>query len=189
MQKMCRGTFPKLRVSYFNFARFNTSPLYYLRAWPWLPSIFLDKSGRGRNLCPHPRQFILSLLQIQIFLRCQSNRYHSIHWVCQLKAAVRNLSDLSKSRNDQRIKGIWRCQQSRFLFPNLSRKDSASRVMHDLLRLKSLYVFNEISCFAALPCQWYQVGHSRKKFVCPPSAYVGILLLLTNLFNAGWILK
>ena len=24
---MCRGTFPKLRVSYFNFARFNTSPL------------------------------------------------------------------------------------------------------------------------------------------------------------------
>ena len=131
MQKMCRGTFPKLRASYFNFARFNTSPLYYLRAWHWLPSIFLDKSGRGRNLCPHPRQFILSLLQIQIFLRCQSNHYHSIHWVCQIKAAVRNLSDLSKSRNDQRIKGIWRCQQSRFLFPNLSRKDPASRVMHD----------------------------------------------------------
>ena len=171
------------------FARFNSSSLYYLRAWHWLPLIFLDKSGRGRNLCPHPQQFILSLLQIQIFLRCQSNHYHSIHWVCQIKAAVRNLSDSSKSQNDQQIKGIWRRQQSRFLFPNLSRKDPASRVIHDLLRLKSLYVFNEISCFAALPCQWYQVGHSRKKFVCPPSPYIGILLLLTNLFNAGWILK
>ena len=32
-------------------------------------SIFLDKSGRGRNLChsQHPRQFILNMLQIQIF--------------------------------------------------------------------------------------------------------------------------
>ena len=178
--KTCRATFPKSRTSYFRFARFNLSSLYYLRAWHWLPLIFLDKSRRGRNLCPHPRQFILSLLQIQIFLRCQSNRYHSIHWVCQIKAAVRNLSDSSKSQNGQ---------QSRFLFPNLSRKDPASRVIHDLLRLKSLYVFNEISCFTALPCQWYQVGHSRKKFVCPPSPYVGILLLLTNLFNAGWILK
>ena len=31
--------FPKSRASYFCFARFNTSPLYYLRAWhklqPW----------------------------------------------------------------------------------------------------------------------------------------------------------
>ena len=25
--------FPKSRASYFRFARFNTSPLYYLRAW------------------------------------------------------------------------------------------------------------------------------------------------------------
>ena len=47
------------------------------------PSIFLDKSGRGRNLCRHPQQFILSMLQIQIFLRRQSNRYRSIHCVCQ----------------------------------------------------------------------------------------------------------
>ena len=47
------------------------------------PSIFLDKSGRGRNLCRHPRQFILSMLQIQIFLRRQSNRYRKIHCVCQ----------------------------------------------------------------------------------------------------------
>ena len=43
------------------------------------PSIFLDKSGRGKNLCQHPQQF----LQIQIFLRCQSNYYRSIHCVCQ----------------------------------------------------------------------------------------------------------
>ena len=28
------------------------------------PSIFLDKSWRARNLCQHPRQFILSMLQI-----------------------------------------------------------------------------------------------------------------------------
>ena len=47
------------------------------------PSIFLGKSGRGRNLCRHPQQFILSMLQIQIFLRRQSNRYRSIHCVCQ----------------------------------------------------------------------------------------------------------
>ena len=47
------------------------------------PSIFLDKSGRERNLCRQPRQFILSMLQIQIFLRRQSNRYRSIHCVCQ----------------------------------------------------------------------------------------------------------
>ena len=45
-------------------------------------SSFLDKSGRGRNLCRHPQQFILSMLQIQIFLRRQSNRYRSIHCVC-----------------------------------------------------------------------------------------------------------
>ena len=47
------------------------------------PSIFPDESGRGRNLCRHPRQFILSMLQIQFFLRRQSNRYRSIHCVCQ----------------------------------------------------------------------------------------------------------
>ena len=47
------------------------------------PSIFLDKSGRGRNLCRHPRQFIMSMLQIQIFWRRQSGRYRSIHCVCQ----------------------------------------------------------------------------------------------------------
>ena len=45
------------------------------------PSIFLDKSGRGRNLCRYPRQFILSMLEIQIFLWRQSNRYRSIHCV------------------------------------------------------------------------------------------------------------
>ena len=47
------------------------------------PSIFLDESGRGRNLCRHPRQSTLSMLQIQIFLRRQSNRYRNIHCVCQ----------------------------------------------------------------------------------------------------------
>ena len=47
------------------------------------PSIFPDESGRGRSLCRHPWQFILTMLQIQIFLRRQSNRYHSIHCVCQ----------------------------------------------------------------------------------------------------------
>ena len=30
------------------------------------PSIFLDKSERGRNLCQHPLQFIFSMLQIQM---------------------------------------------------------------------------------------------------------------------------
>ena len=36
------------------------------------PSIFLDKSGGGRNLCRHPLQFILSMLQIQVF--CDVNQ-------------------------------------------------------------------------------------------------------------------
>ena len=43
-----------------------------------------------------------------------------------------NLSDSSKSRDDWQINGIWRCRQSRFLFPGLSRKDrsdSASKVL------------------------------------------------------------
>ena len=30
------------------------------------PSIFLDKSESGRNLCQHPLQFIFSMLQIQM---------------------------------------------------------------------------------------------------------------------------
>ena len=30
------------------------------------PSIFLDKSGRGRRLCSRSAQFILSMLQIQM---------------------------------------------------------------------------------------------------------------------------
>ena len=47
-----------------------------------IQTLFLDKSGRGRNLCRHPRQFILSMLQIQIFLQRQSNLYRSIHCVC-----------------------------------------------------------------------------------------------------------
>ena len=29
----CTAPFPKSCASYFRFARFNTSPLYYLRAW------------------------------------------------------------------------------------------------------------------------------------------------------------
>ena len=36
---------------------------------------------------------------------------------------VWNLSDSSKSRDDPQIKGVWRCRQSCFRFPDLSRKD------------------------------------------------------------------
>jgi len=147
MRKTHRAPFPMLRASCFCFARFNTSPLYYLRAWHCLPSIFdLDKSRRGRNLCRHPWQFILSLFQNQIFLWCQSNHYHSIHWVCRIKMAVWNLSDSSKSRDDQQIKGIWRCQQSRLLFPNLSRKDPASRIIHDLFFMYSMRYLALLLC-------------------------------------------
>ena len=42
------------------------------------------------------------------------------------------MSDSSKKLDDRQIKGTWRCRQSRFLFPDLSRKDrsdSASRVL------------------------------------------------------------
>ena len=45
--------------------------------------------------------------------------------------SVWNLSDSSKSLDDRQIKGTCRCRQSRFLFPDSSRKDrsdSASRV-------------------------------------------------------------
>ena len=58
---------------------------------------------------------------------------------------VRNLSDSSKSQNDQQIKGIWRCRQSRFLFPDLSRKDqsdSASRVILRENSLKLIAMYN-----------------------------------------------
>ena len=67
-----------------SFANFDClwNTIYTLRTEP--PSIFLAKSGRGRNPCRHPRQFILSMLQIRIFLRRLSNRYRSIHCVCQL---------------------------------------------------------------------------------------------------------
>ena len=55
------------------------------------PSIFLDKSGRGRNLtrkhwgreCLPTSSTKLSMLQIQIILRRQSNRYRNIQCVCQ----------------------------------------------------------------------------------------------------------
>ena len=55
------------------------------------PSIFLDKSGRGRNRtrkhwgreCLPKSSTKLSMLQIQINLRRQSNRYRSIQCVCQ----------------------------------------------------------------------------------------------------------
>ena len=36
--------FPKSRVSYFRFARFNTSALYYLRAWHRLSGSILNLS-------------------------------------------------------------------------------------------------------------------------------------------------
>ena len=67
-----------------SFANFDClwNTIYTLRTEP--SSIFLAKSGRGRNLCRHPRKFILNMLQIRIFLRRQSNRYRSIHCVCQL---------------------------------------------------------------------------------------------------------
>ena len=52
---------------------------------------------------------------------------------------VWNLSDSSKKLDDRQIKRFRRCRQSRFLFPDLSRKDrsdsasdSASRVPHEL---------------------------------------------------------
>ena len=55
------------------------------------PSTSLDKSGRGRNLtrkdwgreCLPTSWTKWSMLQIQIILRRQSNRYRSIHCVCQ----------------------------------------------------------------------------------------------------------
>ena len=66
------------------FLRYGFGGLIFGRAYTWrgLFSEFYGK-GRGRNLCWHPRQFILSMRQIQIFLRRQSNRYHSMHCVCQ----------------------------------------------------------------------------------------------------------
>ena len=80
-------------IQLIDFLRYIVGSVYIRRQNCWglngvtlrteSPSIFLDKSGRGRNLCQHPRQFILSLLQIQILLRRQSNGYRSIHCVCQ----------------------------------------------------------------------------------------------------------
>ena len=62
----------------------------------------------------------------------QNSRIH-VRGQKKLVYPVWNLSDSSKSRHDQKIKGVWRCPQSRLLFPDLARKDrsdSASRVSH-----------------------------------------------------------
>ena len=64
----------------------------------------------------------------------RKSQQNSRIWVrAQVKLVypVRNLSDSSKSLDDRQIKGTCRCRQSRFLFPDSSRKDrsdSASRV-------------------------------------------------------------
>ena len=60
------------------------------------PSIFLHKLGRGRNLCRHPRQFMLSMLQIQMFRRPESNRY----LFC-------DLSGKDRSDSASRVVSVW----------------------------------------------------------------------------------
>ena len=41
--------FPKSRASYFRFARFNTSALYYLRAWHRLYSLQWSDDVKGQR--------------------------------------------------------------------------------------------------------------------------------------------
>ena len=67
--------------------------------------------------------------------RRKSQQNFRIHERAQKKLVypVWSLSYSSKSRHDQKIKGVWRCPQSHLLFPDLPRKDrsdSASRVSH-----------------------------------------------------------
>ena len=48
--------FPKSRASYFHFARFNTFPLYYLRAWHRLKALPLQSAFPSLSPyrhCPH----------------------------------------------------------------------------------------------------------------------------------------
>ena len=60
----------KLRAIFLPRVHFEKQQSLSLRTES--PSIFLDKSGGGRNLCRHPLQFILSMLQIQVF--CDVNQ-------------------------------------------------------------------------------------------------------------------
>ena len=67
--------------------------------------------------------------------KSQQNSRIRVRAQIKLVYPVWNLSDSSKKLDDRQIKRFRRCRQSRFLFPDLSRKDrsdSASRVPHEL---------------------------------------------------------
>ena len=55
--------FPKSRASYFRFARFNTSPLYYLRAWHRLV-----KNGTENYISQIPETIRITELQKIVLL-------------------------------------------------------------------------------------------------------------------------
>ena len=65
--------FPKSRASYFRFARFNTSALYYLRAWHRLvnsgsPLSFPVCSGRGDSTSFNKTIIPLALVGYEMIL-------------------------------------------------------------------------------------------------------------------------
>ena len=76
--------------------------------------------------------------------KSQQNSRICVRAQVKLVYQVWNLSDSSKSLDDRQIKGTWRCRQSRFLFPDLSRKDrsdSASRISpRRLLSLNQFWI-------------------------------------------------
>ena len=70
--------------------------------------------------------------------RSQQNSIICVRAQVKLVYPVWNLSDSSKSLDDRQIKGTWRCRQSRFVFPDSSRKDRsdcASRVISSQYQL------------------------------------------------------
>ena len=94
--------------------------------------------------------------------KSQQNSRICVRTQVKLVYPVRNLSDSSKSQDYRQIKGTWRCRQSRFLYPDSSRKDrsdSASRVTHRRTMGKkiglSMHPSNFISSFIYLHCCHY----------------------------------
>ena len=92
----------------------------------------------------------------------QQNSRISVRAQVKLVYPGRNLSDSSKSLDYWQIKGTWRCRQSRFLFPDSSRKDrsdSASRVAQRRTMGKkiglSMHPRNFISSFIYFHCLHY----------------------------------
>ena len=91
----------KSRASYFRFARFNTSPLYYLRAWHWLRPVMTKVRLRSdtyffmtRTLCElRPTQILFrpaELIQTLILIATEPFSLKVEKWSFRSKCVFYN---------------------------------------------------------------------------------------------------